>query len=56
MKFLNTSGIMNIEEHTQDLVFVPLNFNNSWLDLSMKEFNSKIEEMFKTGDKNAFGN
>lgn len=47
MKFLNTSGIMNIEEYTQDLVFVPLNFSNYWLDLSMKEFNSKIEEMFK---------
>ena len=46
MKFLNTNGIMNIEERKKDLKIVPLTFKNDWLDLSIKEFNSKIEEMF----------
>jgi hypothetical protein len=46
MKFLNTNGIMNIEERKKDLKIIPLTFKNDWLDLSIKEFNSKIEEMF----------
>lgn len=46
MKFLNTNGIMNIEERKKDLKIVPLTFKNDWLDLSIKEFNSRIEEMF----------
>ena len=46
MKFLNTNGIMNIEERKKDLKIIPLTFENDWLDLSIKEFNSKIEEMF----------
>lgn len=46
MKFLNTNGIMNIEERKKDLKIVPLTFKNDWLDLSIKEFNNRIEEMF----------
>ena len=46
MKFLNTNGIMNIEERKKDLKIVTLTFKNDWLDLSIKEFNNKIEEMF----------
>ena len=46
MKFLSTNGIMNIEERKKNLKIIPLTFKNDWLDLSIKEFNSKIEEMF----------
>ena len=46
MKFLNTEGIMNIEERKKGIITVPLTFYNEWLDLSMKEFHNKIEEMY----------
>ena len=47
MKFLNTDGIMYIEEHNDNILNIDLAFKNAWLDLSIKEFNKKIEEMFE---------